>query len=189
MKIFLALLVSLALTHTATAAEPRAADPESVPLADAPAVAKNPQEVRPNAITLEGLGRGLLWSINYDRAFASYFAVGAGFSTYSITFFGQTSTTYAIPLYFNYSPNVGNHRFQLTAGTRLILAQVITTDIFTGAVTSSAWGIGVGPFGGLGYEFRADGGFIFRLLAYLHVTGSASLPVLPWLGLSLGWAF
>lgn len=136
-------------------------------------------EERVNNISIEGLGRAGLYSINYDRNVSSDWAVGIGFSTYSISLGAQSSSAYIFPLYVNYylsSP--GNGRFFATAGADII----ITSGDFTadGVVESS----GIALVTGAGYEYKSDGGFLFRIAPYL-LLGNASG---AWLGISLGYS-
>jgi len=134
---------------------------------------------RPQAISFELLGRGLLYSINFDRMVSEKFLVGAGLSAYSISGEGVSSTLFVVPIFGNYyfSPGV-SHGF-VTAGVDVLLASesVGGNGVFVGS--------GLAPVAGGGYEYRGDGGFLFRAAPYA-VFGRT---VLVWFGTSFGYAF
>ena len=57
----------------------------------------------------------------------------------------------------------------------------VTADVDQGPVESATYG-----YGGLGFEYRASGGFLFRGTAYGLIAGGEFL---IWPGLSIGYAF
>jgi hypothetical protein len=75
---------------------------------------------RPNFIGLEFAGRGVLYSLNYDRALGTNVVLGAGFSYMSAGLLGVKATAIAIPLYTNIYFSPDTHRSFLTAGLTII---------------------------------------------------------------------
>ena len=141
---------------------------------------------RPNAISFELLGRGLLYSIDYDRSLSDSIAVGVGYSSWGVDATSSDGTTYAaatiriIPLYLNYYfYNSGGNRWFVTGGIDIISAS-FDFDGFrlsgTGAVFT----------GGVGYEYRAHNGFLIRVNPYIFGGFSAAQ---VWLGITLGYTF
>src|ERR1035437_9102883 len=114
-------------------------------LAAAPAFAEGP-----NAISVELLGRGIAYSINYDRVVSPEIAVGIGFETLSVGASNDNGTQYSaatitiIPLYLNYylSDNDGSRWF-VSGGIDII---------------SASWHNDSYTFSGTGALFTAGGG-------------------------------
>lgn len=160
-----ALLLALAATATST-----------------PAVA---QDQRPasgveavNAVYLELLGNGIFYSINYDRRFGDAFGARAGL--------GGVGNAGAVPITLNYLLGGTRHHLELGIGPLIVYGPETFEDeqgdLVTGATTLAV--LGTGTFG---YRFQPDtGGFVFRIgLTPFFSTGG----ILPWAGLSLGYAF
>ncbi len=85
---------------------------------------ENVAEERPNAISAELLGRGFLYSINYDRSLNESFAIGAGFSYWSVSSFASKASIFAVPVYGNYYFSPDSNRGFLTAGLDFVGASV-----------------------------------------------------------------
>lgn len=134
---------------------------------------------RPNTISLELLGRGGLYSLNYDRTLSDKVAVGAGISRYNISAGGASAGAWMLPFYANYYFGKSNHRAFVSAGPTLILASGDMGD-GSGLVTGSGL---AGTLGG-GYEYRADNGFLFRAAPYVFVGNAKGV----WIGLSAGYS-
>lgn len=134
---------------------------------------------RPHAVSVELLGRGLLYSINYDYLINDDIALGAGFSHQSYSAGNSDATVMIVPVYANYYFTPGNHRWFATAGANVVHA--------SGRVDSEekVSGSGIGGVLGGGYEYRGDSGFLFRAAPYLMVGKTAGV----WAGVSLGYAF
>lgn len=135
-------------------------------------------DMRRNALSLELLGRGGLYSLNYDYLLRDDLALGAGLSTYSISAGGSNASAWIIPVYANYYITGQKHRLFVTGGADVIMA--------SGNLSSDAQfnGSGIaGVFGG-GYEYRGDSGFLFRAAPYVMVGKSSG----AWVGFSLGYA-
>jgi hypothetical protein len=159
----------------------------------------------PNSIYAEGLGAGLLYSINYERMVIDDLGVRAGFGYWSMgasaTMDGQTvgaSASYlSIPITASYV-GVRNrkHSLELGGGATLLHASGAASGF---GVTSS--GSATTAFGTtmVGYRLHpvGDAGFMFRVGAMALIGKGLSLSagdpekigVLPWLYLSLGASF
>lgn len=143
----------------------------------------------PSAVSLEVLGRAMLYSVNFDQAVNDDIVVGGGFGSVSTqvhnTSIDTGQTASFVPVYMNYyfmrqagSPFV-------TGGATLILnySAVKYADTSTGGlqIPSSS----VMPTFGAGYENRGDNGFLFRVTGYLIAGKSLA----PWVGFSFGYGF
>lgn len=137
----------------------------------------NGHELRKNAMSLELLGRGLLYSFDYDRMVTDNLAVGAGASHYSISSGDASAGAWIIPVYANYYLTGGNSRWFATGGANLIFASGNVGD------DAKVSGSGVAGVLGAGYEYRADNGFLFRAAPYVFVGKTSG----AWLGVSLGY--
>lgn len=137
-----------------------------------------PHEYRRNGMSLELLGRGLLYSLNYDYLVTDSLALGAGVANYSFSSGSSSASAWIIPVYANYYLTGGKHRWFATGGANVILASGSAggDDRVTGS--------GVAGVLGGGYEYKSDGGFLFRAAPYVFV-GKASG---AWLGVSFGYS-
>jgi len=151
------------------------------------AYASHTRPTYPNAITLEFLGRGLLYSVNYDRVISEDFVAGFGYGTPATkTFTGADSRAASIlPVYVNYYFLRDQGSLYLTGGIDMIL----NSDDVQGRKAKTS-GIEfpsntVMPTLGLGYENRSDANFIFRGCLY----GIFAEKFSPWVGFSIGYAF
>jgi hypothetical protein len=143
---------------------------------------------RSNALSAELLGRGGLYSFDYDRMISNSIAIGAGVSYWGVTdFVGDSISLAIIPVYANFYLNPGPNRFYLTAGMDLVVASATDSDGFGDGFGGSATGTGVMAVAGAGYEYRSPtSGFLFRVAPYLFV-GAGGVAVFG--GISLGYAF
>ena len=134
--------------------------------------------VKPHAFSIEILGRGGLYSINYDRLVSEQLAVGGGLSYHSLS--GSLSgSIFLIPVYMNFYFTPGRKHAFLTGGADISIASGTSgTNVFSGS--------GVLGIVGAGYEYRSEGGFLFRLAPYVAFSGTGSTVTL---GLSVGTVF
>ena len=143
----------------------------------------------PDALSVEALGRSFLWSVNYDRVLSDDFAAGFGFgmtATKTVINGVDTDTSAKIvPLYANYYFMPTQASLFLTGGVDIVLnineVKTYKTSVGESEFNSSA----VIPTFGLGYENRADAGFLVRGAVYALVAKS----VKPWFGMSFGYAW
>ena len=159
-----------------------------------------PGRTAKNALYVEGLGPGLFYSIDYDRAFGdfsarvgfSYLSVSASGTSTSGASGGSASASFiAIPITVSYL-GIGSVRnmLELGAGATILHlgagASAFETSSKSSATESAT---AVLPTALAGYRFQpADGGFFFRVGLSLLFAGS-SLPVLPWPYVGLGGTF
>lgn len=132
-----------------------------------------------NAVYLELLGNGLIYSFNYERRITPAAGVRAGI--------GGFGTAGAVPVMFTYLLGGTRHHLDLGVGPLLVFGPDAVEDeqgnLIEDPATSAAL-LGTGTFG---YRFQPDdGGFVFRIgLTPLFSFGG----ILPWVGMSLGYAF
>jgi hypothetical protein len=129
---------------------------------------------RKNALSLELLGRGGLYSFNYDYSILKDLAIGAGAAFYSAA--GASASVF--PVYASQYFGGENHRFMVTGGPTLVLASA-------SADSATLNGKGIAGTIGAGYEFRGDSGFLFRATPYFNFGALSGV----WLGLSGGMTF
>jgi hypothetical protein len=143
----------------------------------------NTRVTNPNAISFELGGRGLLYSVDFDRVLNENLAVGIGVGTVSTN--NSTVGTGVIPVY-------GNYYFSESAGS---LFATLGANLITNAGSLSGLNSNVGNVQftnspiqltfGLGYEYRSDPGFLVRVAAYGIYAGNVS----PWGGFTIGYSF
>lgn len=135
---------------------------------------------RPNAVYAELLGRGALYSIGYDRSLSENWAVGGGFSYFGATSGGVSFSAFILPFYGNYYFSPGPHRGFISAGVDVV---VVSSSINNwGGISATG---ALGTLGG-GYEYRGEGGFLFRAAPYVFL-GQGGVRL--WGGLSFGGTF
>ena len=150
--------------------------------------AEHVRVTNPNAVSVEALGRGLLYSVDYDRVVSDDIVVGVGIGSTSMRTLGDVDagiSTALIPIYANlYLIRDGNSPF-VTAG-----ADIVTNSGQLAGLKSTFGGMefnsnAVLPTFGVGFEARTDAGFMARLTAY----GVIAKGFNPWGGLTLGYSF
>jgi hypothetical protein len=190
------------------------ADPAPAPPPPPATVAPPPDTVAPplrpagseeertaeNAIYLEGLGPGLIYSINYDRSFGDFAGrIGFGYLSFSVSesdSSGMSQSTssaafFAIPISVSYL-GIGSKRNMLELGLGATIWHIgaggSTIDAKSSSSASDSATL-VLPLGIVGYRYQPPaGGFVFRAGLSPLFAGS-TIPVLPWPYLALGGAF
>lgn len=186
-------------------AEAKPAEGESSGEAAASAAAEEDESeaMRPakNGLFLEGLGPGILYSVNYERLVIDDMAVRIGFSYWSVSAGVSSGTSsveasasfFTVPVTVTY---VGLTGLEVGGGLTLLHASGAAST-----VGASASGSGFAPLGTalLGYRSHPVGGagFQFRVGAMAMMGEGLSLSsdnlggfgVLPWLYLSAGAGF
>jgi hypothetical protein len=196
---------------TAFAAPPTAAPvAKGVIAAERPAAPPAPpvsdeDRPAPNSVFAEGLGAGLLYSINYERMVLDDLGVRAGFGYWGVgasaTVNGQTSGASAsfitVPLTLSYT-GIRSHKnsLELGGGATVIHASGAASGLGVSASESATSALGTAM---VGYRLQPTGhaGFMFRVGAMalvgkglgFSVTDPEKIGVLPWLYLSLGASF
>lgn len=148
-----------------------------------------PVRTAKNAVFVELVGNGLLYSVNYERLFESPdlgVRVGASYMSFGASGGGASSqVTYAsFPLVGSYYLGGENHKLQLGAGVTLVY---VSSAASSGSLVGSASGIVPMPTGVLGYRYiPAKGGFAFSIgLTPVYVPGEGG-GFLPLGGISFG---
>jgi hypothetical protein len=135
---------------------------------------------KPNDFTLELGGKCFIYSLGYQRDISPAFALDAG-----ISYLGGGSAQGSLGL------------FVLTGGARLYLLKKPASPYISGGIGWISAGTGdVGPadtsasammgYISPGFEFRSEGGFVFRGGVYLILIEDVFF---VWPGLTLGIAF
>jgi hypothetical protein len=136
-----------------------------------------------DSMNLEILGRGMLWSLSFEKVVSANVSVGLGLGTVKVM--PMDTQAVVVPMYMNYYfMNSGNSPFG-TVGVNIVTNN---SKVKTGKADVSDVEFGtssVHPTIGLGYEMRTDGGFLFRVAAYGIVADNFS----PWFGGTFGFAF
>ena len=158
------------------------------PTAPAPAAAP----VRPaNVVSLELLGNGLLYSIDYERFVTDAIGLraGASFFTWKISdAAGSGNLTLAtFPFVASHYLGPGRHKLQLGLGAT-ILYTAAASDASGTTYAGSTSGLGVAATGVIGYRYAPEkSGFTFTA-GYTPLV-RASKALWAWGGASAGWAF
>ncbi len=153
-----------------------------------PSFAEHTRVTNPNSIGIEVLGRGLLYSIQFDRVLNDDLAAGIAFGaiatkTASGTDSGKTASF--IPVFMNYYFAREQGSIYATAGATLVTnaSDLNGLSANMSSLTFSSNAI-LGTVG-LGYENRSDNGFLFRICGY----GIIGTTIVPWVGFNFGFAF
>jgi hypothetical protein len=131
---------------------------------------------RPNLVGGELGGRGVAFTLNYERYVSSKFGLGAGLMAIKVSGAGVT----ILPLYASYLP--GNvHSPYFSAGATLLAGGGDLND------WESTWLI----HASVGYQYSSPGGFFVRpFFTYLRPTERGSGDdYLIWPGLTIGGSF
>jgi hypothetical protein len=187
---------STAAPSSTPAVAPSGASSREAPAQQAPPA--DGERTANNAVYVEGLGPGLLYSINYERSLSD-FALRVGFGYVSVSASsnsgsGQTQATASlitVPITLSYL-GVGSktHIFELGAGATILHVGEGASSIDTSSsATASGAATVVLPHAVLGYRYMPPGGgFLFRVGVSPIFAGDA-IAVLPWPYLALGGVF
>lgn len=115
-----------------------------------------------NAVYVELLGNGGLYSLNYDRRFADAVALRVGFATWTADdlFLGEEAQTdfITVPVTAAWLMGTGKRRIELGGG--VLLGTKSREEAFGDGETSSSF---VSLTGIVGYRFQPARGFMFRV--------------------------
>jgi len=141
----------------------------------------------PGALSVEGLGRGGLYAIQYDQVFSDELAAGIGIGSVGLKnnlgVDTNTSVT-VVPLYVNYYFQRDAGSFFATGGASLLMGdqlESLNTKVGNIELPDSS----ILPTVGLGFETRTDNRLLLRITGYLLVADQLA----PWGGLTLGYTF
>lgn len=138
-----------------------------------PAAAQS-RSTLPGDFGIELLGKAALYSFSYQYMVTPSIGVQAGFSALGGT--AADATILFFPLGGKLYLVQKNGSPFLTGGI-----VVLTGSSDSGPIESATYG-----YAGLGFEFRAEGGFVFRGTAYGLIAGGEFF---IWPGLHIGYAF
>lgn len=136
------------------------------------------QEDRPNLVGVELLGRGGLYSFNYERYPTKRVGLGIGLAL--LEFDG---TRIIVPLYASLNPIGDRHSLYLAAGTTLAGGWGKSSQIFGGSSDSGFFAFGTVSGG---YEYRSFSGFVVRPTVNVLLTTEGNI---VWPGITLGYRF
>ncbi|GAB2789223.1 hypothetical protein GCM10027275_37730 [Rhabdobacter roseus] len=145
---------------------------------------------RNKAIYVEGLGSGLLFSVNYDFRFKPQqdgLGMRVGIGGGNLGGFDANVGIVTVPVLANYLVGTRRVAFEAGAGITPIYVKASAADLSTGDVVKAD---GLSAFGTLNAGLRLQpirNGVVFRLTYTPIITGSGFLPL--FLGVSLGYAF
>jgi hypothetical protein len=160
--------------------------------APAPSVAPERERIAPNAVFVELLGNGLVYSINYERFLCRWpigLRAGASFFTYKVSDAkGSGNLTLAtFPFVASYYVGSTSHKLQLGLGA---------TVIYLAASTDATGTKYEGPGAGLGLAATAVVGYRYVPMGRGITFGAGFTPLvrpskgfLPWGGVDVGYAF
>jgi hypothetical protein len=136
----------------------------------------------PNAVYVELLGNGLLYTLNYDRLVTPNVAARVGFMGLGAASDSASAAVVAAPLMVSYLFGGGSSHLETGIGVMLAAGAVDEVEGFEDESFSGAIGTAT-----VGYRYqRPGGGFVFRagVTPFFDTSGIA-----PWIGLSLGYGF
>lgn len=149
---------------------------------------ENTRVTNPTSIGVEVLGRGLLYSVDFDQVVTEDLAAGVGFGTSGTkTLSGADTgvTATLIPVYANYYFAREHGSLFATGGFTVVTNSGSVSGLKSSAGNLEFTSSVMFPSFGLGYEARSDAGFLFRGTGY----GLVGAKLVPWLGVSFGYAF
>lgn len=134
------------------------------------------RDERPNLVGGELLGRGLLFTINYERFLSNKFGLGAGLMAIRTSDGGVTM----LPLYASFTPG-NTHSPYFSAGATLLAGDGDLQD------WESTWVVGFS----VGYQYHSEGGFFVRpMFTFLTPTeDEGGDAYIIWPGLTIGGSF
>lgn len=132
-------------------------------------------EARPNAIYVEGLGKGGVWGVGYERHLARWLGVGG---VASFTMLDGQRMYSLTPYVLVYPARSGAHGLFVDGGANIVRIDTPSPVPEWDGMTES----GIGGEVSAGYEYR--GKLLFRIYAQM-VAGKKG--VSPWGGVSIGW--
>jgi len=125
----------------------------------------NKDSLKRNAVYIELLGQGVLYSVNYDYRIKENIALRAGLTTYGINFFSKTNVT-GFPMMLNYLSGKRKGHFEAGIGFMPLLAVTEENAGWFSWEDDQKKESAVGFIGNinLGYRYQPrTGGFIFRI--------------------------
>lgn len=162
----------------------------SLLLGSSAARAEHTRVTNPNAIGVELLGQGVLYSLFFDRVLNDDLAAGFGYGVAptKTAAGGDTGVSAVlIPVHVNYYFTRDQGSLYATGGVTIVAnpGEIQGTQSKLSISELRYSDSPILPVVGIGYENRGDMGFLFRGTAYAIVADTVS----PWIGFSFGYAF
>jgi len=158
--------------------------------------AQEVQKVAKNAIYIEGLGNGVIYSLNYERNVGNNLSirVGVGYfgasgeATYKDT--GKKEEIVAnigtFPIMANYFIGKGRHKIEIGGGMVLFTISAHGDEVSSNGIKFKA-GLLPALTGTLGWRYQPrEGGLVFKI-AFTPIFNLGSF--LPYGGISVGYSF
>jgi hypothetical protein len=154
---------------------------------------KTAVEKIPNAVSIEAGGKGIMYSVNFDRLLDSQWAIGAGYSFYSLGTADKGANMAVVPVYSNFYFTQEFNRYFVIGGLDIVNVQIRSnsanpTDqdkIFEIGKTQLKNSVIPIFLAGTGWELRSRSGFLFRATGYLTYLTE----IQPWAGISVGGVY
>jgi hypothetical protein len=146
----------------------------------------NSDSLKRNAVYFELLGPGILYSLNYDYRITERLAIRAGFTHWTISFFGESTVT-GFPIMMNYLSGKNNRHFEAGIGFVPTLDSEEKNSWFSVEDhQKKETDITVIGTINLGYRYQPrNGGLVFRI-NFSPLFGPI---IIPWVGMSFGYGF
>ncbi len=142
---------------------------------------------RHRALSVEVMGRSILYGFQYDQRMSRDVTLGVGVSRIEVQESKVLSSngSFLIPVFGHYYLTPQNYSFYLSAGMTVILQprNIEGGHAILGSVRFSS--LPILPNLGFGYELRQDQGFLFRVAALITQGESVALSS----GFHLGYLF
>lgn len=150
--------------------------------------ADNTRVTNPNALTAEVGGRGLLYSLGFDRVLSEQLSAGVSIGSVPMNNSDGTSsglTATLVPVFINFYFAEEMSSPFLTFGVNWVLNSGSVSGLTSSPGNIEFSTSPLQPTFGLGWEYRSDPGFLVRVTAY----GIYGNRLAPWGGLTLGYSF
>jgi hypothetical protein len=134
---------------------------------------------QPNLLGVELLGRGLIYSVNYERSLTPRTGIGMGTAYWNI----DKAHIAIVPLYASWNPVGDRHSLYLAAGTTLIYGREKSFLFDTPGSESAFLAAGTSS---VGYQYRSSGGYVIRPALNILLSRHGNI---VWPGITLGRRF
>ena len=135
----------------------------------------------PNDVGMELLGKAVVYSFHYQRTVTPMLGLEAGISALGGSGDDESTTIIFFPIGGKLYLIPKDGTIYLTGG-----ATIVSASVDNGPFDEDEGGTDSYGFLGMGFEFRADSGFIFRGAAYGLIAGGGFF---IWPGLTVAYAF
>lgn len=151
------------------------------------ALAEHTRVTYPGIVSAEAFGKGLTYSVQFDRAVSDDLSAGVGIGSTGLDFVSGGDTgkkATLVPVYAHYYFTrdhgslyaMGGATLIASSGTEGLKSKMGNFEFPSGSVL---------PVAGLGFEERTDTGFLFRATGY----GMMGKKLTPWFGFTFGYGF